>query len=108
MWASVLAFPSHLCFFLFSLTNLLGLLFPELLFFSIESLLDLLQPFETVFVLPEILRELVTTVLRPVFIILFSVDFVCFIENLLDLVLELFTRSICSQCGVALKTNRRS
>jgi hypothetical protein len=95
-------FSPHLCFLLFSFTNFLGLLPLELLFFIIELLFGLLQPFKTVFVFPEILRELVTAVFRTVLVVLFSVNFVCFVKDLFDLVLKLFARSICSQCGVAL------
>jgi len=78
------------------------LLFLELLFFSVELRFGLSQPFETVFVLPELLRELVTTVFWPVLVVLFSVDLICFVEDRFNLVLKLFARSICSQCGVAL------
>ena len=63
-------FAPHLCFLLFSLTNFLGLPLLELLFFSIELLFSPLQPFKTVFVLPETLRALATAVFRTVLVVL--------------------------------------
>jgi hypothetical protein len=92
----------HLLFFPFSLTNLLGLLFFEPVFFSIKSVFGLAQPFETIFLLPEGLRELVTPVLWAVFLVFFGIDLCCLVKDVLDFLFKLVTGAVRVESGVAL------
>jgi hypothetical protein len=94
--------PPHLLFLSFSFTDLLSLLLFELLFLSVKSLFGLSQPFETIFVLPEVLRELVTAVLWAVLVVFFGVNLGCLVEDVLDFLFKCVASAVRAESGVAL------
>src|SRR5699024_219803 len=93
---------SHFFLFLFSLADLLGLFLFELLFLGVESVLGFPQSVQSILLLPEFLRELVSTLFRTVFVIFGFVDLGGLVEDVVDFVGDMFTSAILVECGVAL------
>src|SRR5699024_10899577 len=93
---------SHFFLFLFSLADLLGLFLFVLLFLGVESVLGFPQSVQSILLLPEFLRELVSTLFRTVFVSFGFVDLGGLVEDVVDFVGDLFTSAILVECGVAL------
>jgi len=73
-----------------------------LLFLGVKSVLGLSQSIQPVFLLPEFLRELVSTLFRAVFIIFCLVNIGGLVEDVLDFVGDLLTGAILVEGSVAL------
>ncbi|EMA56447.1 hypothetical protein C451_02325, partial [Halococcus thailandensis JCM 13552] len=74
----------------------------ELLFLSVESVLGFPQSVQSVLLLPEFLRELVSPLLRTVFVIFGFVDLGGLVEDVVDFVGDLLTSPILIEGSVAL------
>jgi hypothetical protein len=79
------------CFLvLFALADLFGLFVLELLFAVVELLFRLREPVEAVLFVLELLGELVAPLVRAVLLVLLFVDLGGFVEDRLNLFLDLF------------------
>src|SRR5699024_9499537 len=93
---------THFFLLAFSLANFLGLFLLALLFFGVESVLGFPQSIQSVFLLSEFLRELVSTLVRAVFLVFDRVNLGGLVEDVVDFVGDLLTSPILIEGSVAL------
>ncbi|EMA52247.1 hypothetical protein C450_11776 [Halococcus salifodinae DSM 8989] len=74
----------------------------ELLFLGVESVLGLPQSVQSVFLLPEFLRELVPALFRAVFVIFGLIDLGSLVKDIVNFVGDLLTRPVLVKGSVAL------